>query len=69
MISTYGRWRPRGMAADAATQANAYAAYIDKASADVGAWPKNARSRLVASWGLARLAKASPDQGREAGSA
>ena len=52
----------RGMAADAATQANAYASFIDKASADVGAWPKNARSRLVASWGLARLAKASPDQ-------
>ncbi len=52
----------RGMAPDAATQANAYASFIDKASADVGAWPKNARSRLVASWGLARLAKASPDQ-------
>ena len=52
----------RGMAADAATQANAYASFIDKASADVGAWPKNARSRLVASWGLARFAKASPDQ-------
>ena len=52
----------RGMTADAALQANAYAAYIDKASADVGTWPKTARSRLVASWGLARLAKASPDQ-------
>lgn len=52
----------RGMAADAATQATAYAAYIDKATADVSAWPKNARSRLVASWGLARVAKAAPDQ-------
>ena len=52
----------RGMASDAAAQANAYAAYIDKATADVGNWPKTARSRLVASWGLARLAKASPDQ-------
>ena len=52
----------RGMAADAATQANAYATYIDKTTADVGGWPKTARSRLVASWALARLAKTSPDQ-------
>ena len=52
----------RGMGPEAATQANAYATYNDAPTAGVAGWPKTARSRLVASWALARLAKASPDQ-------
>ena len=52
----------RGMGGDAAAQANAYATYNDAPNAGVGGWPKTARSRLVASWALARMAKASPDQ-------
>ena len=51
----------RGMGADAAAQADAYASYFDKPTADVAGWPKTARSRLVASWALARLAKNAPD--------
>jgi soluble lytic murein transglycosylase len=52
----------RGMGADAAAQANGYATYHDAPTADVAGWSKTARSRLVASWALARLAKASPDK-------
>ena len=52
----------RGLPAQEAAQANAYAAYIDAPSGDVGAWPKSARSRLVASWALAKLAKSAPDR-------
>ncbi len=52
----------RGLPAGDAAQANAYAAYIDTPSGDVGSWPKNARSRLVASRALAKLAKSAPDR-------
>ena len=52
----------RGFSGDDATLANAYAAFIDAPVAEVGAWPKTARSRLVASHGLAKLAKTSPDR-------
>ncbi len=52
----------RGMRAEAGVQANAYATYNDAPNADVAGWPKTARSRLVASWALARLAKTAPDQ-------
>lgn len=45
-----------------AAQANAYAAYVEAPDAAVGHWPKTARSRLVASTALARLAKSSPDR-------
>jgi len=44
------------------TLANAYAAYLDTAGGSIEAWPRNARSRQVASRGLAKLAKASPDR-------
>ncbi|QIL19676.1 lytic transglycosylase domain-containing protein [Thermomonas sp. HDW16] len=52
----------RGMEADDAVLANAYAAYIDAPSSGVDAWPKTPRSRLVASYALAKLAKNSPDR-------
>ncbi|HSD17749.1 MAG TPA: transglycosylase SLT domain-containing protein [Thermomonas sp.] len=52
----------RGMGADAAALANTYATYNDSPNADAATWPKTARSRLVASWALARLAKSAPDQ-------
>lgn len=48
-------------AADAAL-ALQYAAYLDAPDAAVSAWPKTARSRLVASTALAKLAKAAPDR-------
>ena len=52
----------RGFSGDDAALANAYAAFIDAPSAEVDGWPKTARSRLVASHGLAKLAKTSPDR-------
>ena len=52
----------RGLPADEAAQANVYAAYLDDPGGDVGAWPKTARSRQVASHALAKLAKSSPDR-------
>ena len=52
----------RGFSGDDAAQANAYAAFIDAPVAEVDGWPKTARSRLVASHGLAKLAKTSPDR-------
>lgn len=43
--------------------ANSYTAFMQAPTATaVGGWPKTARSRLVASQGLARLAKANPAQ-------
>lgn len=48
-------------AADAAL-ALQYAAYLDAPDAAVDAWPKTARSRLVASTALAKLAKADPSR-------
>jgi soluble lytic murein transglycosylase len=52
----------RGLPAADAAQANAFAAYFDQPGADLGAWPKTARSRLAASMALAKLAKSSPDR-------
>lgn len=52
----------RGLSDDDATLANAYAAFIDAPVAAVDGWPKTARSRLVASHGLAKLAKTAPDR-------
>ncbi|MEN1971756.1 transglycosylase SLT domain-containing protein [Luteimonas sp. MJ204] len=51
----------RGLPADARQQAEAYAAYLGRADASAAAWPKNARSRLAASHGLATLARSNPD--------
>ena len=50
----------RGFSGDERTLAETYAAYLDKADDRALQWPKTARSRLVASHGLARLAKADP---------
>ena len=52
----------QGLSAADAALAQRYAAYLDAPDGDVGGWPKTARSRLVASVALARLAKASPDR-------
>ena len=52
----------RGLGGDDATLANAYAAYLDDANGSIDAWPKDARSRQVASRALAKLAKAAPDR-------
>src|SRR5690606_35805617 len=48
-------------AGDAAL-ANRYAGYMAAADASAAGWPKTARSRQVASVGLARLGKAAPDR-------
>ncbi len=50
----------RGFAGGERTLAEAYASYLDKADERALGWPKTARSRLAASHGLARLAKADP---------
>ena len=52
----------RGLTGEDATLANTYASYLDNPNAAVDAWPKTARSRLVASHALAKLAKSSPDR-------
>ena len=52
----------QGLPAAEQAQATAYAAYIDAPSDKASGWPANARSRLVASVALARLAKSSPDR-------
>ncbi|MEN1941894.1 transglycosylase SLT domain-containing protein [Luteimonas sp. MJ246] len=51
----------RGLPAEARRQAEAYAAYLGHADAGAVSWPKNARSRLAASHGLATLARSNPD--------
>jgi len=60
-------WQPgvmrasaRGLPADEFALANDYAAFIESPHDRALTWPKTARSRLVASQGLARLAKANP---------
>jgi soluble lytic murein transglycosylase len=60
-------WQPgvmraaaRGLPADELTLANDYAAFLDAPHERALDWPKTPRSRLVASHGLAKLAKASP---------
>jgi soluble lytic murein transglycosylase len=45
-----------------ATLANDYAAFVQAPHPRALQWPKTARSRLVASHGLARLGKSAPDQ-------
>ncbi|MGI8561295.1 MAG: lytic murein transglycosylase, partial [Luteimonas sp.] len=63
-------WQPgvmraaaRGLPADELALANDYAAFLDTPHERALAWPKTPRSRLVASHGLAKLAKASPMAG------
>lgn len=60
-------WQPgvmrasaRGLPADEFALANDYAAFVESPHDRALGWPKTARSRLVASQGLARLAKANP---------
>lgn len=60
-------WQPavmraaaRGLPADEATLANDYAAFMEAVHARALNWPKTPRSRMVASQGLARLAKSTP---------
>ena len=52
----------KGLDADASALANRYAAYVDAPDGSAGQWPKTARSRLIASAALAKLAKTSPDR-------
>ncbi|GHA78485.1 transglycosylase SLT domain-containing protein [Cognatilysobacter bugurensis] len=52
----------RGLPADEAALANDYAAFIDAVHERALSWPKTERSRRIASYGLARLAKSSPTQ-------
>ncbi len=51
----------RGLPEAARRQAEAYAAYLGRADASATTWPKDARSRLAASHGLAALARTDPD--------
>lgn len=51
----------RGLPAEHLAQANAYARYLEAADASASAWPRNLRSRTVATAGLAALAKKDPD--------
>lgn len=60
-------WQPtvmraaaRGLPADEAALANDYAAFMEAVHERALTWPKTPRSRMVASQGLARLAKATP---------
>ena len=50
----------RGLPAAELAQANDYAAFVDKPDARALNWPKNERSRRIATDGLQRLAKADP---------
>lgn len=50
----------RGLSGADAAQANAWAAYIDAPGANVGNWPKTARSRLVAAAALEKFARKNP---------
>ena len=60
-------WQPtvmraaaRGLPADEAALANDYAAFMEAVHERALTWPKTPRSRMVASQGLARLAKSTP---------
>ncbi|MDQ3229793.1 MAG: transglycosylase SLT domain-containing protein, partial [Pseudomonadota bacterium] len=53
----------RGLPADEVALANDYAAFLEAVHERALTWPKTPRSRLVASHGLARLAKSSPVAG------
>ena len=50
----------RGLPSADAAQANTWAAFIDAPNGRVDAWPKTARSRLVAAAALEKLAKKNP---------
>ncbi len=50
----------RGLSGADAAQANAWATYIDAPGANVGSWPKTARSRLVAAAALEKFARKNP---------
>ncbi|MDQ3159877.1 MAG: lytic transglycosylase domain-containing protein [Pseudomonadota bacterium] len=51
-----------GLEGNDAALASRYAAYVDAPDGSAAQWPKTARSRLIASAALAKLAKASPDR-------
>ncbi|WP_269792190.1 transglycosylase SLT domain-containing protein [Stenotrophomonas sp. Iso1] len=51
----------RGLPAAELAQANDYAAFVDKPDARALNWPKNERSRRIATDGLQKLAKTNPD--------
>lgn len=51
----------RGLPAADLALANEYAAFVDKPNARALAWPRNDRSRRIATDGLQKLAKADPD--------
>lgn len=60
-------WQPgvmrasaRGLPAEAFALANDYAAFVESPHDRALNWPKTPRSRLIASYGLARLAKSQP---------
>ena len=50
----------RGLPAEEFALANDYAAFVESVHDRALNWPKTARSRLIASYGLARLAKSQP---------
>jgi soluble lytic murein transglycosylase len=52
----------RGLPIDEAALAEDYAAFVEAPHARALAWPNTARSRLIASHGLAKRAKAAPDE-------
>ena len=63
-------WQPavmrsaaRGLPSDEFALANDYAAFLEAVHERALTWPKTARSRLIASHGLARLAKSVPQAG------
>jgi len=51
----------RGLPAADLALANTYAAFVDKPNASALNWPRNERSRRIATDGLSKLAKADPD--------
>jgi soluble lytic murein transglycosylase len=53
----------RGLPADQAALAESYAAFVQAPHAQTAQWPRDARSRKVASAGLARLARSDADAG------
>ncbi|WP_188310374.1 transglycosylase SLT domain-containing protein [Arenimonas fontis] len=55
------RWLAGGLPAEQAALARSYADFVDEPHDLAGGWPKDARSRAVATEGLARLARRSPD--------
>ncbi len=56
----------RGLPAADLALANNYAAFVDKPNASALNWPRNERSRRIATDGLAKLAKGRPRRHRAA---